>query len=453
MKKIFTLAAAMLFCAGMFAAVETETFDQTGATNNTNLVKVASTLPGTYIAGQGGDVIKGYEPSNKGIKLRTIQTQVTINEVAYGYVVFNVHSGYAVRSIQMLGTTNGDAAATVKGLYVDVNTEDLATSLAAATNKLAADFVFPNKSTNYATSAVVTTDASSNIVLLFDVASQNQLRAIFITEYERTATCDDPTISWNVEPADGAVGATDFAASVNVPAGQTVTWESSVPAVATVENGTIHYVGFGVTTITAKYTYVGEDYCNIEASISKDILVPITYKAAGANDKIWYFQDAVPTENPVDGLTYPDKGTASGNGLFGIKLNSDGYAWFAKPAVAGKLRVGAYCRSGASAYEVNVFACNASGEKQGEALGALSTPHAGGISAEMNIAEDVAGLYINRVTSQEGILYFIEFREDSEATAIENTEAGVKAVKFFENGQLLIEKNGVIYNAQGAIVR
>ena len=38
-------------------------------------------------------------------------------------------------------------------------------------------------------------------------------------------------------------------------------------------------------------------------------------------------------------------------------------------------------------------------------------------------------------------------------TAIENAEEAVKAVKFFENGQLMIEKNGVIYNAQGAIVK
>ena len=38
-------------------------------------------------------------------------------------------------------------------------------------------------------------------------------------------------------------------------------------------------------------------------------------------------------------------------------------------------------------------------------------------------------------------------------TAVENTETGVKAVKFFQNGQLMIEKNGVIYNAQGAIVK
>ena len=37
--------------------------------------------------------------------------------------------------------------------------------------------------------------------------------------------------------------------------------------------------------------------------------------------------------------------------------------------------------------------------------------------------------------------------------AIDNTAIDAKAVKFFENGQLIIIKNGVKYNAQGAVVR
>lgn len=41
----------------------------------------------------------------------------------------------------------------------------------------------------------------------------------------------------------------------------------------------------------------------------------------------------------------------------------------------------------------------------------------------------------------------------SDPTALDNTEAAKTAVKFFQNGQLMIEKNGVIYNAQGAIVK
>ena len=47
----------------------------------------------------------------------------------------------------------------------------------------------------------------------------------------------------------------------------------------------------------------------------------------------------------------------------------------------------------------------------------------------------------------------IVFSTEEIPTAINNTNAAVKAVKVVRNGQLFIEKNGVIYNAQGAIVK
>ena len=49
-------------------------------------------------------------------------------------------------------------------------------------------------------------------------------------------------------------------------------------------------------------------------------------------------------------------------------------------------------------------------------------------------------------------VYFISAVEATE-TAIDNTNSDAKVVKFFENGQLVIIKNGVRYNAQGAVVR
>lgn len=49
-------------------------------------------------------------------------------------------------------------------------------------------------------------------------------------------------------------------------------------------------------------------------------------------------------------------------------------------------------------------------------------------------------------------LYFIS-AEEHISTAIDNTNIDAKVVKFFENGQLVIIKNGVRYNAQGAVVR
>ena len=40
-----------------------------------------------------------------------------------------------------------------------------------------------------------------------------------------------------------------------------------------------------------------------------------------------------------------------------------------------------------------------------------------------------------------------------DTTAVENVEAEAKAVKMMENGQLVIIKNGVKYNALGAELR
>lgn len=45
------------------------------------------------------------------------------------------------------------------------------------------------------------------------------------------------------------------------------------------------------------------------------------------------------------------------------------------------------------------------------------------------------------------------FVVDESMLAVENAEVAVKAVKHIENGQLIIIKNGVKYNAQGAIVK
>ena len=50
-------------------------------------------------------------------------------------------------------------------------------------------------------------------------------------------------------------------------------------------------------------------------------------------------------------------------------------------------------------------------------------------------------------------IYKLVFGTGNIPTAINNIEAAVKAVKMVRNGQLFIEKNGVVYNAQGTIVR
>ena len=50
-------------------------------------------------------------------------------------------------------------------------------------------------------------------------------------------------------------------------------------------------------------------------------------------------------------------------------------------------------------------------------------------------------------------IYKVIYQRTGWPTDVENTEAEVKAIKRIVNGQLVIEKNGVKYNAQGAIVK
>lgn len=260
----------------------------------------------------------------------------------------------------------------------------------------------------------ITSDATS---ITFKTKASVEQACLLMTITGTAPSCTSPEIAWSTEPTGGEVGDPDFVASVTTtPAEHAVTWTSSNTSVATVSNGTIHYVGVGITTITASLTYTGEDYCQKTVSVNKNILVPISYDTPGENDKVWYYQSAVPAGSPDNGLTF-NNGTKSGKGLYGIKLNSSGYAWFVKPAVAGTLRVGAYSPDLNAAYEVNVYACDEEGAKSGDALGTLSTASAGAASATMDIAADVERIRIERKTSNEGILYFIEFKGEAPCAA------------------------------------
>ena len=64
---------------------------------------------------------------------------------------------------------------------------------------------------------------------------------------------------------------------------------------------------------------------------------------------------------------------------------------------------------------------------------------------------DVEGIYILYNETVPEII--VTGLQASSETAINNTNVDAQVVKFFENGQLIIIKNGVRYNAQGAVVR
>ena len=67
----------------------------------------------------------------------------------------------------------------------------------------------------------------------------------------------------------------------------------------------------------------------------------------------------------------------------------------------------------------------------------------------MHLVADIAGEYTFTWTFETNTLV-IEFPA---TVGIDKTDAAIKAIKYFENGQLIIEKNGVKYNAQGTIIK
>ena len=79
---------------------------------------------------------------------------------------------------------------------------------------------------------------------------------------------------------------------------------------------------------------------------------------------------------------------------------------------------------------------------------------ASGESITIALSEAVEGNFIGiESNGNNGDGGFTKIKVNGWPTAIDNTDAAVKATKRVIDGVLFIEKNGVLYNAQGAIVK
>ena len=130
----------------------------------------------------------------------------------------------------------------------------------------------------------------------------------------------------------------------------------------------------------------------------------------------WDYTEAnIPTKGPDNGLyygAYVNDAAGTNNGMHGVKLNSSGYAFFAKPAVAGKLTLTFGNRKTADAYAVNVYACTITdgAATKGDLIGEVAIEESPG-TGSIDIAADVTGIYIERKTTAEGVLSKIVFKE------------------------------------------
>lgn len=149
-----------------------------------------------------------------------------------------------------------------------------------------------------------------------------------------------------------------------------------------------------------------------------------TIGRAGDNDLLWDYSEKAPSAKPDNGLYYAQSvndAAGTNNGMKGIKLNSTGYAYFAKAAVAGKLTLTIGKRSGGDPYAVNVYTCTgadgASGAK-GTLIGEVAITESPG-TGSIDIPADVTGIWIERKTGAEGVLSKIVFKETVPRTFVD----------------------------------
>ena len=299
----------------MWGTVTTEVYNASGASSSVDMVKTGSTLAGTYIAGQGGGNITNYSPSNKGVKLRTQQTKVTVSETEYGYAVITANSGYSLKSFKIEGTSNGSNSIDLLGVYVDVdatNATTLAADLATATNQLSSAVTFPNKSTNYVSSPALSINASSNIVLKFPGTGDNQMRAIITIGYEEASS------GGGEEPADETAPA--FVSSVPANGATGVAVEGTIvltfdEAIASVDASKFSLSGATKGTVAIDGTdskKVNVPYSGAENSATVTLSVAADAVADAAGNKSAALSDisfttvaaAAPVVCPESGVVY-----------------------------------------------------------------------------------------------------------------------------------------------------
>lgn len=166
MKKLFTLLMLMVCSIGAaWAADETEKSPTSGS-SNVSVAGKSYTLDGKYVAGNGANM--NGSMVNKGLKLRTNQSNV---------IVFEVNAGYTIKSIKAAGYTNADKAdVEITGVTVDDGT----------TNLLASSITLPGKSTGKADGFAITgITATKNIILTFGTNAGKQIMLAYEITYEK----------------------------------------------------------------------------------------------------------------------------------------------------------------------------------------------------------------------------------------------------------------------------
>ena len=144
---------------------------------------------------------------------------------------------------------------------------------------------------------------------------------------------------------------------------------------------------------------------------------------AGPNDQLWdYSEKKIPTSGPDNGLyygAYVNDAPSTNLGLNGVKMNSSGYAYFTKAAVAGKLKLTFSPRKSGNTLKLGVWTWE--GATAAAQTKIAETAVIGELSTEIiELTAEQTNIYINRPSGTgEGVLQKIQFVEDVARTFVD----------------------------------
>ena len=164
---------------------------------------------------------------------------------------------------------------------------------------------------------------------------------------------------------------------------------------------------------------------------------------AGENDLLWdYTENNIPTTSPDNNLyfaSYVNDPAGTNNGMHGVKLNSSGWAYFKKPAVAGTLTLTFGNRKSSAAYAVNVYNGTLNSDEKtvtkGQLIGDVTVAESPGTNS-IELTAEVTGIVIERQTGAEGVLQKIEFKEKKERTFVDFEITNEQLSKTFDPSTL-----------------
>ena len=426
----------MLASFSLWAATETST--NTG-TSDAAVAGTSYTIPGTYIAGKGGTQVTPMP--NKGLKVRLNKT---VGETENAFAI-NVNEGYKITALTFTGVTNTDnKAATIGSIVID----------GAAWDGLV-DNSLPAKNASAAASIAITgINSTQSIVFVFsDLNGASQANICLEVTYEVTATTYVATYKANY----GEVADVVDNAALKVQDNMFEAPEDSYfVGWNTAADGTGEDVAVG-TALSANITLFAQWKTFPAACISLELSgedqtpaknVEVLLTAASEGGKIFF---AGAKDNKFGDSFVPKENK-------GIQL-SKGAADSLRVELNKYLAVGSIIRIDLIAVNDGAPAINL--VPAGKSAIALT----GAVAAK----EDTKSVYYE-VVADDGLaganIFWLQ-RNGSVIlnkvavancgadipTAIDNTEVNTTAVKVIRNGQLFIEKNGVLYNAQGAVVK